>query len=72
LCREHILSQYNQNYTEGQNNLSADCTAYCKCLDVKTRSSDKPTKTHRKLCFLSHSTKGLKMDCQLQLWWKET
>lgn len=29
-------------------------------------------KTHRKLCFLSHSTKGLKMDCQLQIWWKAT
>jgi hypothetical protein len=72
LCLVRILSQYNQNYTEGQNNLLADCIVYCKGLNVKTRSSHKPMKTHRKLCFLSHSTKGLKMDCQLQIWWKET
>jgi len=72
LCRVCIFSQYNQQYREEQNNLSADSIAYCKRLDVKTRSSDKPMKTHRKFCFLSHSTKGLKIECQLQIWWKAT
>jgi len=51
LCRVRILFQYNQNYTAAQNNLPADCVAYCKGLDVKTRSSDKPMETHRKPVF---------------------
>ena len=51
LCRARILFQYSQNYTAAQNNLSADCIVYCKGLDVKTRSSDKPMKTHPKPVF---------------------
>jgi len=51
LYRERILFQYSENYTAAQNNLSADCIDYCKGLGVKTRSSDKHMKTHRKPVF---------------------